>query len=1015
MNVSRIRERIVETPRAWRKNVVEADNSTVYGSHLKDEHKKLFDLSPIGILFIDMKGIIRYCNPAAYDKAGYSEKDFIGKYFSDLAEMANIGKRDLTGYYKMFNSMINGVEFEPFDFDYKCKDGTTGYTEIHVSLLKEEGSNVGIIVYMIDVTERKQAEKALRESEEKSTKAFRSSPNSVAVTTLKDGRFIEVNDTYSRITGYSREEVIGHSTAEFGSWTNPEERKRILQILKKKGSVRDEEVHLLMKSGEERVTLFSAEPITIDGEPCMISVATDITERKRAEETIRESEEFSTSILKNAPNPITVVSPDTTIRYVNPAFEKLTGFSLKEVIGTKAPFPWWPKERRAVRLKGLKSFMAGGHKIQQQVVQNKNGERFLIELNMVRVMHNGEFKYYVAHWKDVTKRKQAEEALAKEAIRRRILMEQSRDGIVILDQNGKVYEANRQFAEMIGYSPEEVLQLSVWDWEFLFPPEKVKEMIQTVDEAGDHFETKHRRKDGTVYDVEISTNGAMFAGQKLIFCVCRDITERKAAEEARQTILKTAIDGFWLSNLEGEILEVNDSYCQMVGYTREELLKMSVSDIEAIESPEGVAKHMRRIIEKGYDRFESQHRRKDGRIINVEISVNHLDVGEGQFFVFARDITERKHAEEALKESQEFSTRLLENAPNQVVVINPDTSVRYVNQSFVDANGWTFDEAVGQRVPYPWWPEEGREELLEGFKLAMEQGSGQGEVIARKKNGEHYWISMNWTTVKHDGEPQFMLVNSTDITERKQAEEALVEAEKKYRDLLDNTNELIQSVTPDGYFRYVNNGWKQVLGYSDDDIANLTVYDIIHPDYLQSYKMMFENINPGEDIGQVNLALISKNGNRIIVEGNITCKFENDELVYTRSIYRDITKNRYLEEQMFRLSSAVSMSTDCIVITDFDAKIIDINQKTLEMYGANSKDELVGKHFLELITPAERVMVNMDVKEIMEKGSLECREYSIVSKNGREFPMQMSTSLVRNAEGKPMGMVRVGRELDKLN
>ena len=1015
MNVSRIRERIVETPKAWRKNVVESDNSTGYSSHLKDEHKRLFDLSPIGILFIDMKGIVRYCNTAAYDKAGYSEKDFIGKYFSDLAEMANIGKRDLTGYYKMFNSMINGVEFEPFDFDYKCKDGTTGYTEIHVSLLKEEGSNVGIIVYMIDVTERKQAEKALRESEEKSTKAFRSSPNSVAVTTLKDGRFIEVNDTYSRITGYSREEVIGHSTAEFGSWTNPEERKRILQILKKKGSVRDEEVHLLMKSGEERVTLFSAEPITIDGEPCMISVATDITERKRAEETIRESEEFSTSILKNAPNPITVVSPDTTIRYVNPAFEKLTGFSLKEVIGTKAPFPWWPKERRAVRLKGLKSFMAGGHKIQQQVVQNKNGERFLIELNMVRVMHNGEFKYYVAHWKDVTKRKQAEEALAKEAIRRRILMEQSRDGIVILDQNGKVYEANRQFAEMIGYSPEEVLQLSVWDWEFLFPPEKVKEMIQTVDEAGDHFETKHRRKDGTVYDVEISTNGAMFAGQKLIFCVCRDITERKAAEEARQTILKTAIDGFWLSNLEGEILEVNDSYCQMVGYTREELLKMSVSDIEAIESPEGVAKHMRRIIEKGYDRFESQHRRKDGRIINVEISVNHLDVGEGQFFVFARDITERKQAEEALKESQEFSTRLLENAPNQVVVINPDTSVRYVNQSFVDANGWTFDEAVGQRVPYPWWPEEGREELLEGFKLAMEQGSGQGEVIARKKNGEHYWISMNWTTVKHDGEPQFMLVNSTDITERKQAEEALVEAEKKYRDLLDNTNELIQSVTPDGYFRYVNNGWKQVLGYSDDDIANLTVYDIIHPDYLQSYKMMFENINPGEDIGQVNLALISKNGNRIIVEGNITCKFENDELVYTRSIYRDITKNRYLEEQMFRLSSAVSMSTDCIVITDFDAKIIDINQKTLEMYGANSKDELVGKHFLELITPAERVMVNMDVKEIMEKGSLECREYSIVSKNGREFPMQMSTSLVRNAEGKPMGMVRVGRELDKLN
>jgi two-component system NtrC family sensor kinase len=114
---------------------------------------------------------------------------------------------------------------------------------------------------------------------------------------------------------------------------------------------------------------------------------------------------------------------------------------------------------------------------------------------------------------------------------------------------------------------------------------------------------------------------------------------------------------------------------------------------------------------------------------------------------------------------------------------------------------------------------------------------------------------------------------------------------------------------------------------------------------------------------------------------------------------------------MFRLSSAVSMSTDCIVITDFDAKIIDVNQKTLEMYGADSKEELVGKHFLELIIPAEREMVNTDVKEIIEKGYLECREYKIISKQGREFPTQMSTSLVRDADGKPMGMVRVGREL----
>jgi len=127
-----------------------------------------------------------------------------------------------------------------------------------------------------------------------------------------------------------------------------------------------------------------------------------------------------------------------------------------------------------------------------------------------------------------------EKALADEATRRRILIDQSRDGIVVLDEDGKVYEANQKFAEMLGYSSEEARQLYVFDWEFLFPREQVLEMVRTVDEAGDHFETQHRRKDGSTYNVDISTNGAIVEGQKLVFCVCRDITERKIMEKQLQ-------------------------------------------------------------------------------------------------------------------------------------------------------------------------------------------------------------------------------------------------------------------------------------------------------------------------------------------------------------------------------------------------------------------------------------------------------------------------------------------------
>ena len=132
--------------------------------------------------------------------------------------------------------------------------------------------------------------------------------------------------------------------------------------------------------------------------------------------------------------------------------------------------------------------------------------------------------------------RQAEESLKEEAIRRRILVEQSRDGIVVLDQNGKVYEANQRYAEMLGYSSQEVLELHMWDWDTQWTREELLEMVRTVDDAGDHFETLHRRKDGTVFEVEISTNGAVCGGQKLVFCVCRDISERKQAEKERSEL-----------------------------------------------------------------------------------------------------------------------------------------------------------------------------------------------------------------------------------------------------------------------------------------------------------------------------------------------------------------------------------------------------------------------------------------------------------------------------------------------
>ena len=165
-------------------------------------------------------------------------------------------------------------------------------------------------------------------------------------------------------------------------------------------------------------------------------------------------------------------------------------------------------------------------------IRVSDGTVRILDLHIVPV-HSpaGEVEFLVSSAVDITERKRAVEVLAEESIKRRIFIEQSKDGIVILDQNGKVQEGNPRFAAMLGYSWEELQRLHVWDWDFQWTREEVLSMVSRTDENGMWFETRHRRKDGTVLDVEITANSVVHRGQKLVFCVCRDITERKRAEE----------------------------------------------------------------------------------------------------------------------------------------------------------------------------------------------------------------------------------------------------------------------------------------------------------------------------------------------------------------------------------------------------------------------------------------------------------------------------------------------------
>ena len=253
-----------------------------------------------------------------------------------------------------------------------------------------------------------------------------------------------------------------------------------------------------------------------------------------AEEKLR----FFEGVLNTIQDGIVVLDPDFSIIFSNRWIEEKYP-SQMPLKGKKCHAVFYNRKEPCHDCGHIEALEDGETHRQIMPYPSKQDPERWLEFSFFRNMDaDGKGAGVIAHIRDITERKQAEDLLKDEITQRRILVEQSRDGIVVLDQYGKVYEANQQYAHMLGYTMEEVKELHVWDWDTQWTKDELLEMIRTVDDKGDHFETKHRRKDGTLCDVEISTNGAIYRGKKLIFCICRDITRRKRAEIERENLIK---------------------------------------------------------------------------------------------------------------------------------------------------------------------------------------------------------------------------------------------------------------------------------------------------------------------------------------------------------------------------------------------------------------------------------------------------------------------------------------------
>jgi len=280
-------------------------------------------------------------------------------------------------------------------------------------------------------------------------------------------------------------------------------------------------------------------------------------------------------------------------------------------------------------------------------------------------------------------------------------------------------------------------------------------------------------------------------------------SKQKQAEGKYTTILKTAMDGFWITDMQGRFLDINDAYCRLIGYDRNELLNMRISDVEAAERPEETVQHIKKITEVDGDRFETRHRCKDGRIVDVEISVNYIDAGGGRLFVFARDITERKHAEDALR----FTRFSLDNSADTMVCVDHDGRFIDVNDACWRSWGYSREELLSMTV-HDIDPDYSAEIWPEFWEKLKQSGSLTFESCHRSKEGRIFPVEITANYLEYNGK-EYHCSFARDITERKRAEEALRETEELYRTVLKTSPDGISINDMEGRITFVS---ERVLG-----------------------------------------------------------------------------------------------------------------------------------------------------------------------------------------------------------
>jgi PAS domain S-box-containing protein len=952
----------------------------------EEKFRALAEQSP-NMIFINQGGRVVYANPVCSSLMGYSAEEF---YSPDFNFMRLIAPEDRKSLGQAYRRHQQGQEVESYEYSLVAKDGRRLEAVLNTKLVDLKGGPA-ILGIVTDVTGLRRAQRELDESRLRLSRLVENMAEGV-YRTSEDGRFLDANPAMARIFGYGSVEELMQADIKKDLYFSAEDR---MADYPGPGQERARELRMRRRDGSEVWVEDSCRYIRNEKGQVAVheGVLRDITERKRAEEALKRSEERYRTLVESMNDGLMQVDNDDVIRFVNQRFCAMVGYQAHELLGQVSHrLLIFPEDWNLVKAKNQERIAGVNDQYQIRMRRNDGGEIWaMISASALRDA-TGQVNGSIGVVTDISESRRTAEAKRESEERYRLLAEKMPDALFVYDEDRFVY-ANQAGLALLGVgSLEDLAGRSRYD--FVHPDYHsfVRQRTGLLKAYGKDvplMEQKILRSDGSEVDVNVKSIALPHQGRNLVMSIVRDITEWKraeralaASEEKYRNLAEASPDLIFVVDRSGTVRYLNSAAAGAAGRRPEEAIGAPLSAFFPPEVYRRQWGNIQKVMETGSSLYVEAVTPFGGATHHLDTWLVPLRSQEGaveSVLGISRDTTDRKRMEQKLRQSEAKYRQIFEGVSEGIYRSTPDGRPLMANPALVRMLGHdSLEEALARNIEHEGYLDS---TVREQYKRMMEE---RGEVsdfvnVWRRKDGSELVVRENAHAVRDDsGSIMYYEGTVEDITAQERVQQALKENERRMATLMDNLPGMAYRCRNDRKWtmEFVSRGCLDLTEYAPEElVGNLAAAygDLIVED---DREMVWDEVQDAVAKGglfQLLYRITTKSGRlKWIWEQGVAIGDGSSTL---EGFVIDISPRMLAEEALFnsehQYRTTIDAMGDPIHVVDRELRIVLANEafkRTNQALGFEM--EGLGKSVFEVYPFLDREKVGAEYRQVFEAGEM---------------------------------------------